>query len=469
MRKNKRFSLEDVISSFWRSHRLNPQDLVLLGLSGGADSMCLATLFLEYNIPFIAAHVNFTLRGLASESDARFVKNWCKKNKIRLEYTKFPTLKMARETKSGIEETARRLRYEWFSELAEKYGIQYVATAHHADDQAETVLLHLLRGSGWEGAQGIVPVRLHFKIQDAAYPIHLIRPLLGISKNEINHYINQKRIKYRQDATNLKTNLARNHIRHKVIPQLIKVNQQAASHLAEFAHKMQALEGLIRNYVSILLAKHLIITGTRHRFHQPMDIPAAAWHSILTSYGFPHALIDEIILNLQESTTSHFYSSTDFELAVSYNLIELNPIQPINVVSHWLLDPLPYKLYSHDHQFLFEWKTKPDQTRNRIQLFLAKRHHHMILRGWQAGDRMKPLGMKGQSKKIQDILTDKKIKGFQKKSALVLEIDGEIAWLFPGQTISESFKIKKTSGPVLEIAVTPVSSIITSQSQIDII
>lgn len=202
---------------------------ILLALSGGADSVALLSLLCGYakktGAPLFVAHVNHKLRGADSDADRDFCRGLADQHGLPFFLLEADVGALAAQNRRGIEEEARILRYEFFSSLMEEHNIPLLATAHHADDNAETVLLHLTRGSGLRGLCGIAPVRDFGSGK-------LLRPLLSATKTEILAFCEANRLAYVTDATNADTDYARNRIRHNVMPELCHINPSAAESMA---------------------------------------------------------------------------------------------------------------------------------------------------------------------------------------------------------------------------------------------
>ena len=220
---------------FIRTHNMiSSGDVVVAGVSGGADSMCLLFLLselqekLEFKLKVI--HVNHGIRGEEADEDEKYVVSICKEMGIPCEVVKSDIPKLAREKHLTEEEAGRIVRYEAF----EKSGADRIAVAHHADDVAETMLFQLFRGSGLKGAGAIRPVR-----------DKIIRPLLGFTRAEIEEYCKSRYIKWRTDATNQDVEISRNRIRNVILPEAEKINPGAAVHLAETAERLRAAEDFI--------------------------------------------------------------------------------------------------------------------------------------------------------------------------------------------------------------------------------
>ena len=180
----------------------------LIAVSGGVDSMVLADLFLKNNLNFSIAHCNFKLRSKESDTDHDFVKKWSLKHKIHCHSNEFNTVKFCKKNKMGIQEGARKLRYDWFDELLSKYDFDYLVTAHHLDDQIETYLINSSRGSGIKGLLGIVSSTKKF-----------FRPLLDVLKIDILNYAKLNSIDYREDSSNSNDDYQRNMIRNSILPR----------------------------------------------------------------------------------------------------------------------------------------------------------------------------------------------------------------------------------------------------------
>ena len=211
-----------------KRHQMLPDGaLVLVALSGGMDSMCLLDYLLSRGTSIAAAHFNHHLRGAESDGDEQFVRAYCEKKNIPLYVGGADVEREAKRCGCGIEETARRLRYAFLEQTAQEVGASKIATAHHADDCAETMLFHLARGTGADG-MGIPAAR-------GCY----IRPLLTTTRQEIADYVMTRAIPFREDRSNLDTAYSRNHIRHRVMPLLREVNPRASEHMAHTAQRLQ--------------------------------------------------------------------------------------------------------------------------------------------------------------------------------------------------------------------------------------
>ena len=224
---------EKVFAWIEQKKLIQKDDMVFVGVSGGADSVCLLLLLLEYRkrVPFSvqAVHVEHGIRGEESLEDAKFTRKLCERLGVSCHICEVDVPGYAREHRMGLEEAARSLRYDCFRRVAgeSSAAVKKLALAHHADDNAETVLFQLARGSGVRGLGGIRMIR------ELTGGVTLIRPLLGVTRAQIEGYLREQGADWRTDATNDDTGYSRNRIRHNILPELLKVNGRAGAHRAE--------------------------------------------------------------------------------------------------------------------------------------------------------------------------------------------------------------------------------------------
>ena len=197
---------------------------VLVAVSGGVDSMCLldALIHCQLDLEIAVAHVNFNLRGEESDADTQMVTQYCSDNGIELHTASFPTEEYASEKKISIEMAARELRYNWFYQLMATHGYDFLAIAHNANDNAETLLLNLTRGCGIDGIGGIRD-KVQLELEEGT-PQYIIRPLMAYSRQQIEKYALKWKVPFRTDSTNLVSDFSRNRIRNEVFPQLQRIN-----------------------------------------------------------------------------------------------------------------------------------------------------------------------------------------------------------------------------------------------------
>ena len=211
---------------------LSTDRLYLIALSGGADSIALALMMKEQRLNVLALHCNFHLRGEESDRDEQFVRDFCHKHAIPLEVCHFDTLASASQHKTSIEMEARDLRYRWFAQRAQALDAEAICVAHHKDDQAETLVLNLIRGTGLKGLAAMHPDRI-------VNGLRIIRPLLDITKKEILQYLARMGQDYVTDSSNLERDALRNRIRLDLMPMLRQLNPNITDCLARTAHNVR--------------------------------------------------------------------------------------------------------------------------------------------------------------------------------------------------------------------------------------
>lgn len=239
-----------VMSFMEEYHMAEEGDCILAAVSGGADSLCLLLILLalkeKRNYRLCAVHVEHGIRGKDSQEDALFVEKFCKKNKVPCKVYHCQAADYAREHKMTVEEGARALRYGFFAQAAEAFGADKIAVAHNKNDCAETMLFHLVRGTGLKGLCGILPVRGN-----------IIRPLLCLERNEIEAYLKKRGQEFRTDKTNEELEYTRNRIRHQVLPILEEINSQAVAHMNQTAFLAAEAAELLEDLAEQAREKHV--------------------------------------------------------------------------------------------------------------------------------------------------------------------------------------------------------------------
>lgn len=390
---------------------LNPTQGILLAVSGGVDSMVMATLFVHHAIgPLAVVHMNFTLRGEASDGDAAFVSDWASRQGIPC-YTKtVDTRGIAAQRGISIEMAARDLRYDWFEQIRQQLGFGYIAVAHNANDDVETVLLNLVRGTGLRGLCGI-PQRNE----------SIIRPLLGVTRQAIESYAHTQQIAFRVDATNAQTDFARNKIRHQVLPVLREMAPALETRMGRNkAHWHQALallDGLAAQKRAEVFAKTdgaetLSIAALCRDGH------ASYWlHEFLAPYGFSSRQTEAVAKALHGQSGKCFYAP-GYVLVMDREVLRLT--KPTEGVSERPFTQ--YEITERPPHFHFPdnpWVACIDADKVTTPL---------TIRTWQPGDRMQPLGM-NHFKKISDILVDMKVPLDIKAQVQVVCAGADIVWL----------------------------------------
>lgn len=433
--------------------RLAGDEKVLLAVSGGVDSMTLFHLCVRHAMPCVVLHCNFQLRGEESDADEAFVRNAAEAAGVPFYTTAFETAAIAEERGLSIQMAARDLRYEWFVEMANELNIHVLATAHHQNDYAETILINLMRGTGLPGLAGIPE-----SVFRAGGRLKVIRPLLGFSKENILSWSEAEGIAWREDSSNAKSDYTRNFIRHRIIPAMEDVQP---SLLQQVRKSGTNLQHSYANYMFMLQQQVGFQQSGPHTFQiqmeplKQMPAPAGALYDLLKNYGFTPEQARQAA-TLLDKTGQEIVSDSGNRLVIDRQkiLLELKHRVPVNTAVAIQPDDLMVRL--PDNSRLIFTRTTPQENfpdgTDTIVVDETKLHFPLQVRRWQAGDHFQPFGMEGRSRKIQDFLTDLKISRPDKERTLLL-VNGNdaVIWVM-GHRSDERFKIEKTSANWLKIS-----------------
>ena len=409
--------------------------MVLVAVSGGRDSMCLAEKVRLEGGPFAMAHCNFGLRGADSDADEALVRAWAAEHGVPCHVKRFETEAYAAAEGISIEMAARKLRYRWFGELCRRHGYEAVLTAHHADDNAETFFLNLLRGSGIKGLCGMLEEGF---LPDPEFrDIPLRRPLLRLSRSEIDAFVADNHVPYREDSTNGENTVKRNKLRNQVFPVLREINPSFEKTLSSDMERLRMVSQLADRYYE----EHVRIVWDGRRIDTALLQTLPDWeyllYRILDAEGLDPgqaALAAEIIREGRSGKrVGPFVSATGRlvrEEAVGEPRIDVceeawesgrSPVMPEGVLA-----------------------VDADKVRGEL---VADR--------WVAGDWIRPLGMRGR-KKLQDWFKDRHFSLLDKRRAVVVRdsglADGHHVVAVAGHTIDETYKITADTRRILKIS-----------------
>ena len=446
MEKNTK-SLSERFREFVEKERLfGPEDLVLLAVSGGLDSTAMAHLFKEAGYRFGIAHCNFALRGDESDGDEAFVKDLAARLGAPFYSRRLNATEYAEEHGMSIQMAARELRYTWFAELCEQEGYACVATAHHANDSAETVLLNLARGAGPEGWAGIGAERVGVR-----------RPLLFLGRSEIEDYARQQGLAWREDSSNTDDYYSRNYLRQHIWPHFERLNPA-------FLKVMTRNQGRIRRFNAnyrALLSAHF---GLSDPPHWPMRLaahalaaipyPDGALDALIAPYGFDPEQIRQMA---GARDTGMWESGSGYRVA--YNRGDLIVYPPsdapaafrVSIQRDDILVRLPDggKLFQTPHPPGEPW---PDG-REAVSLPVGKLVYPLTLRSREPGDILRPFGMHGQAQKVKDLLINLRLSPVEKERVRILENgDGTIIWVV-GIRTDERFRVQPGDDPIVKITI----------------
>jgi tRNA(Ile)-lysidine synthetase, N-terminal domain/tRNA(Ile)-lysidine synthetase, C-terminal domain len=435
-----KLTISKTVSDFFTKHDLL-NSKIIVGVSGGADSMVLLHALKANDYNLSVAHCNFQLRGNESDEDEMFVSNYCDNHQIPYFVKRFQTELFANKQGISIEMAARELRYTWFEELSKEHAANFIAIAHNQNDSIETFFLNLTRGSGIKGLQGIRPISGT-----------IIRPLVTVSREEIVTYANTNHLNYRTDSTNLTDIYRRNFIRHNIIPLFEELNPSFASTMAQNISLLNSYQAMIENQVDAAKTNFTKKISDELHIHIAQLIKTAGWKSILfeilTEYGFTVGEV-ELAATLTTAQTGKRIESTTHTLWKNRDnlVVEHNHLQNSEGITLTSLEgkvDLPFKM-SWESKVL-AGKTLPRQSS--MAIFDPNvLTFPLTLRKWRYGDTFIPSGMKG-SKKISDFLTDIKVDSHRRSTIYVLESGNKIAWIL-GLRISEQFRKHGKTGPAI--------------------
>lgn len=431
----------DKVKRYIADNKLFEQsDKLLVGLSGGADSMALLNVLIELKYDCFAAHCNFHLRGEESDKDQLYVEDWCNVNNIPLITVDFDTTKYAADNKISIEMAARELRYGWFERVRKEHDADYIAVGHHLNDSIETFLLNLIRGTGISGLSGIAPKNGR-----------VVRPLLSVSREEIEEYLDGKATNFRVDSTNLEDIYTRNFVRLNLLPSLEKINPSINDAIARTSKNLSEVEKVYRHVmekdIKVVLLDNVIDI---EKLKQTIS-PQSVLFEILFPLGFSPSSIEDVLDSIDATPGKVFYSPSHrlikdriFFLIdkLSTNEVE-NRTFTINKGNTHIDLPLDMS---------FDVKPYPvDITKSPKYLYLDADliTYPLVLRKWQLGDWFVPFGMKGR-KKLSDFFTDQKFSIKDKEDVWILVSGEDIVWVV-GHRSDDRFRVTPKTKNILVI------------------
>ena len=413
---------------------------LFLAVSGGLDSMVLLHLFNQLPYEIAVLHCNFQLRGLESFGDQDFIQNYCDQNNIPIFTTQFDTEAFAKDYKLSTQVAARELRYSWFYELLETKKFDFILTAHHADDNLETFIINLTRGTGLDGLTGIPEQN-----------DKIIRPLLPFSRDEILTYAEENKIQWREDSSNASNKYLRNKIRHDLVPMLKEINpaflnafQKTQSYLQESLEMVEDASIMIYQQVAkeegddihFDLKQLKKLPNNRSYLYQWLkEFGFAAWNDIY---------------DLVEGQSGKQVFSESFRLLKNRDTLILSPISEMS-------EKEEFQIAANDTEVNFPLKLTlcnvshiTIDSNKAIFVDAAKIQFPLILRKWNEGDVFHPFGMEGRSKKVSKLFKDEKLSLIEKEKIWILSSDNQIVWVI-GLRQDDRFRVENTTNNILKI------------------
>ncbi len=434
------------VSDFIKRYKLLSTDgLHIVALSGGADSVALLNILMSLGYHVEAAHCNFRLRGEESERDESFVKDLCNKLGIKLHLIHFNSVEYATLHKVSIEMAARDLRYGYFYQLCNDIGAETVCVAHHRDDEVETFLMNLLRGSGIHGLTGIRPKNGR-----------IVRPLLAVGRQDILTYLDSIGQDYVTDSSNLVDDVLRNKIRLNIIPLLKEINPQAIINIDKSAVFLREVEKIFNKEYneqhSTIIHNHSL--GFQSLFIsdlQQLPSPELFLYEWLADYGFNSTQVEQLYNSL-EGVPGKYFNSHTHVLAIDRGRLLLEPLQkPMKTIK---IPETGYFRCSENLCFNVDVSENIviSNSDDYITLDAEKVKFPLTVRPVSTGDSFSPLGMKG-TKLVSDFMTDRKFSILEKRRQLVVtDSKGQIIWLV-GVRIDNRFRVDSYTSSILRIKV----------------
>ncbi len=429
---------------------LSPSNCTLIiAVSGGVDSIVLTDLIARSGFDFAIAHCNFKLRGAESERDEAFVKSLGKKYSKEVFVKYFDTTEYAAANKLSIQEAARNLRYSWFQQLItaihKPQTTNFLVTAHHANDNIETLLINFFRGTGISGLHGILPKQNN-----------IIRPLLFAKREEIEVYAKQNNLTWVEDSSNASDKYTRNLFRLQIIPAIKEVYPNVEDNLLHNIERFKETEILYQQ--SIELHKKKLIEQKGNEIHIPIlklqksaPLHSIVWE-IIKGFAFTAPQVDEV-KKLLIADNGSYIASPSHRIIKNRNWFIVAPLQT-ETAQNILIE-------NHDRKIVFEngilalellstTNCKPQTTNSVASLDADEIKFPLLLRKWKQGDYFYPLGMQ-KKKKLGKFFIDQKLSKTDKEKVWVLEMDKKIIWVI-GYRIDDRFKITNGTKNVLQVS-----------------
>lgn len=428
-------------------------EAVLLAVSGGVDSMCMAELFLNSSVRrcFALAHCNFHLRGEESDSDETLVREWAESHGVIFIKKDFDTKEYAASNGVSIEMAARELRYTWFAEVCRERGFAALAVAHNANDNAETMILNMLRGTGVKGMTGMRSSSI-LPGSDA----RLIRPLLGFTRKDIHEYAVSHGLQWHEDSTNADSAYKRNCIRNEVFPLFERLNPSFLTTLNEDMERFAQVQSVADEYVRSVSAEIARLEDNglpvieRQKLTSKKDWEYVLFR-LLEPFGFTSSVVADLVSVLKSGGTvsGRTFVAHEYLAVTSAREIVISPVAElaeatdltINGPGTYSLNGIEFSVSLSDD--VKDVKTSVGETKLDLPFPFTIRH-------WQPGDWMLPLGMRGR-KKLSDMFVDLKLDILEKKKALVIADEGSHVLALVGHRIDDSVKVTKDTSSVTVI------------------
>jgi tRNA(Ile)-lysidine synthase len=408
---------------------------LLIAVSGGIDSVVLTQLLATLKLDISLAHCNFNLRGAESDLDAKFVKELAKELAIDCFNTSFKTEELAQEKKESIQVTARNLRYHWFHDISKTHHFDYILTAHHADDNLETFLINLTRGTGLDGFTGIPTV--HGTI---------IRPLLQFSQDEILQFAKENNISWREDQSNTSTKYLRNKIRHKILPVLKEINPSMIATFSKTLENLQEGAQIIADRIEETTQQVRIEENGISKFKiseiLQLSNPKAYLYQLLKGYNFTE--FKDVYSLLLAQSGKQVLSNTHVLLKNRAFLILYKRDFSTQAAAFFQISANTREINNPIHLAFEEVSEQPFPSKNVICVSKENLKFPLTVRKWKNGDYFYPHGMQGK-KKLSKYFKDEKLSLIEKQNQWLLCDDNNVIIWVIGRRKDSRFEVKPNS------------------------
>ncbi|MFN8277907.1 MAG: tRNA lysidine(34) synthetase TilS [Chitinophagales bacterium] len=397
---------------------------VLLACSGGLDSMVMLEVFRQLGVSVGVAHVHFGLRGADADADAALVQRTAEQHGLPFYSERFNTKAIAEARKEGIQATARELRYTWLEKIRIEHGYHYIATAHHRDDNIETVVMNFIRGTGIRGLKGMLPRQQR-----------LIRPLLFATRKELSAFQQQHQVAFREDRSNQETYYTRNKIRLELLPKIREINPGFDETLSAQFPVMRMLAGLYERHIQ-KETRGLFLTRVKEVFIPLLRLKKVAdqrsvLFEFLKDFGYNIAQVDAILKSTEKQSGKQFLSG-QARLIKDRRFLVLAPLEAA-AASVYTIDEIPCTLQLPNGRLELAWADADNTTirKESCYAYLDQRQVQLplTLRHWQKGDYFYPFGMERKKKKLSKYFKDVKKRLDEKEQQWVLTSEERILWV----------------------------------------
>lgn len=441
----------DLLQSFQENianeHLFSPEDRLLLAVSGGLDSAVLCELLHQAGFDFTIAHCNFRLRGAESDRDEAFVQQLGRQYGREVLVQHFDTGKYAAERKLSIQSAAREMRYDWFRQVIGGWGGRgLILTAHHLDDNIETMVMNFFRGTGLSGLRGMLPRQEN-----------IVRPLLFASRSQLLRFAEESRLSWVEDSSNESDKYTRNFFRHQVLPMVERAYPATLENLADNLRRFREIESVYQEAVG--QQKKMLLERRGNEIHIPvLKLKKAGplftlLHELFSPYGFTPGQTSGIAA-LLDSPSGKYICSASHRLLKDRRWLILSPLsntEPEMVVIEQGRTLVEYPAGALQLEWLPESPGRPSSESAVAMLDGKYIGFPLLLRRWRPGDYFYPLGMR-KKKKLARFFIDQKLSLAEKEKIWVLEMNRKIVWIV-GRRIDDRFKITESTRQVLRITV----------------